>query len=1111
MSKRINKNQIAEKGVLDNLLEPLKDLLKISDRVDSSLKSTAQTIKKSFDFKESSKGLRDLEKNLKRTNKLAEDKKNNQQEQTKIQRKLANAQERLNELSTEEAKQLVETREKLRQKKKALKDSGNAYKELSNESRDLKNESKRLGAELIKLENNGEKNTKEFRKLEKQYQETTSQARKTDTQLKDLDKTVGDNFRNVGNYESATDKLTGSLKNLAGAIGIGAVVNGFKDFALQASKAENMARTFFDTNEEGTKEIAKEANILSKVYGKEVNEVLKSSNALSKQFGITGQESIALLNEGFAKGGDVSGELLENISEYSTQLRLAGLNAEESISIITESQRQGVFSDKGVDAIKEATLSLRELTPPAQDALKAIGMSAEQVQKDIASGSKSYFDIIQEVSSKTKEVGEESQAAGMVLADIFKGAGEDAGKFIFQLDEMNTSLDDLEDQNKGLDGAVKNLTRSWNEFLYGVNEGTGAMDSFASVINFVADNLSTIISTLTTLAGTYLVIKARQKALNLQLKSGGSAAKAFGRSMKSIGFAGLIAAAIELAKAFYDIASGAARARFETDLFNRAQEQIGSKEVEQTKKINSSLQEKLKLIRRERELNNITAKEAKRQREEAIKGAKSQLTTQRDRIEDRIKQEKKMQKAINQVLDNVIEKSVFSREFIEKNSSDILNKLGTSMEELFGIDDPFNRLSESEAIVKSLESSLDNLIDTQGRVNETGKELNHQYKVNAKVVDGSTKAVKDNTDALKKQRVTMEDIDVLLNEGQSLEQIESEEIAQENERIQRNLDKRLTMINDYERKGLLTKEDAADQRVLAELDALLRQKEILEQYGRDTVEIEKQISQKRLEVQGFFKEKELEKEKEKGKELLETADEIQQALTEVYADAVDRRIAKIEEEKNAAKEQQNFLQELAAQGQIDAQQSILATKRQREQLEREQQKLEKRKAQIQLISGGLTSYANAIEQGQSPAEALTSTIANTQLLVNGLKSIQAFKEGSEDVGNGGKMDNDGGFLAMLHPKERVMTAEQNAKVSGISNPLLAEIGHKFKSGELTEQGGVYGYDLNAVVSRLDSLEKTIQNKPENYVDFESIAGKMYLNHKMKKGRTVIHNKYKVKD
>jgi hypothetical protein len=82
-----------------------------------------------------------------------------------------------------------------------------------------------LGAELLKLENSGKRNTKEYRELEKQYKQTTRAAQSGDAQLKKLDKTVGDNQRNVGNY-------IGGIKSLAGAFGLAfgvqAVANVFK-------------------------------------------------------------------------------------------------------------------------------------------------------------------------------------------------------------------------------------------------------------------------------------------------------------------------------------------------------------------------------------------------------------------------------------------------------------------------------------------------------------------------------------------------------------------------------------------------------------------------------------------------------------------------------------------------------------------------------------------------------------------------------------------------------------------------------------------------------------------------------------------------------------------
>lgn len=207
MSKQINRNEIAEKGVLDNLLEPLKELLKVTDRVDAKLKDTAKTINESFKFSESSKGLRELEVNLKKTNKLAEQKKKVQQDQTKVQKQLASAQERLNSLSTEEAQDLIKTREAIRNKTSELKASGSAYKELSLQARNLKNESKDLGAQLLQLKQEGKENSQQYQELAQRYAETSQQAAKMDKDLKTLDKTVGDNFRNVGNYESAFDAL----------------------------------------------------------------------------------------------------------------------------------------------------------------------------------------------------------------------------------------------------------------------------------------------------------------------------------------------------------------------------------------------------------------------------------------------------------------------------------------------------------------------------------------------------------------------------------------------------------------------------------------------------------------------------------------------------------------------------------------------------------------------------------------------------------------------------------------------------------------------------------------------------------------------------------------
>ena len=53
------------------------------------------------------------------------------------------------------------------------------------------------------------------------------------------------------------------------------------------------------------------------VYGKDFTDVLQSANALSKQFGITNEEAINIIKDGFVAGADVSGNFLDTVKEVS--------------------------------------------------------------------------------------------------------------------------------------------------------------------------------------------------------------------------------------------------------------------------------------------------------------------------------------------------------------------------------------------------------------------------------------------------------------------------------------------------------------------------------------------------------------------------------------------------------------------------------------------------------------------------------------------------------------------------------------------------------------------------------------------------------------------------
>ena len=276
-------------------------------------------------------------------------------------------------------------------------------------------------------------------------------------------------------------------------IAVGAIGKQFFDLGSQLEQTTQITNTLFGDTNEDLESIRKEAILVANIFDKDVNEVLLSANSVSKSFGISADESLALIREGIEKGADVNGEFLDQLKEYPTQFKLAGLSAEESIAIITQQVKSGVFSDKGVDAIKEATISLRELTPATEEALASIGISGSEVQKQIQDGTRTYFDVIQEISSKTKEFGEDSAEAGVILADVFRGAGEDAGSFIFSLGDLNTNLSTVQDTGSSLDRGIARLKDVFQGFFIDLIQGSSVITRIGEALLSFANRLDNLI------------------------------------------------------------------------------------------------------------------------------------------------------------------------------------------------------------------------------------------------------------------------------------------------------------------------------------------------------------------------------------------------------------------------------------------------------------------------------------------------------------------------------------------------------------------------------------------------------------------------------------------
>lgn len=386
---------------------------------------------------------------------------------------------KLNAKIAETAVNLKATRSELGKQQKDFIKNRNAINATTGSYNDLVKRNQALRAELKALPNAFDKTNVKANQLKKEISGVT-------TELKQFDKELGDSFRDVGNYGSALEGLAGKLQGLnlsqtganvslsgsggiiqsiipqiakvGGVYGIAAaavvggtvaITDALLDLTKEINKANSEVTKLFGTTGEELQKLTSGIQATADTFGKDFNEVLVVTNTLAKEFGLSGEEALAKINQGFLAGADINNEFLDTLREYPTQFRESGFSADEFISIITAQTKEGIFSDKGIDAVKEFGLAIREQTEPAKKALEdAFGKTfTDKLLKGVRDGSISTAQALKQVTTGLQDSGIQADRVGAVLADLFKGAGEDAGlRFIQSLSDINTNIGDLVDE-----------------------------------------------------------------------------------------------------------------------------------------------------------------------------------------------------------------------------------------------------------------------------------------------------------------------------------------------------------------------------------------------------------------------------------------------------------------------------------------------------------------------------------------------------------------------------------------------------------------------------------------------------------------------------------------
>lgn len=578
MANKISSRDLFEKedifkGVRDSADKTITKL----DKFKTELKGIATESKKAFGSLklDNAKGINDLIKLVDKANKVnqeaisidkarktALDQKNTAEKQLiQIERE----KEKLSQeqLKTARLKAQADKRENTERRKKikAIEQENDAYKKLSKNTRDLKNESKRLGAEMILLEQSGKKNTKAYIQLEQQYRKVTKSARAGDQQLKKLDKTVGDNFRNVGNYKNALAGLKNGLGQLGLAMGVGQIfrlggeaivefnqavadlsaitgasgedlefykrkanelgveVEGGASAVVEAYKLIGSAKPELLSNAKALNELTESAITLSQASGLTLPEASKNLTDAMNQFGASSEEAgkfIDVLASGSKFGSAEIPLITEALLKFGAIAKSTNVSIQESTASIELLAENGLKGAEAGTKLRNVMLKLSApdaLPKKARDIITELGISFE----DISDQSKPFEERLEALKPLLEDNAGMVEVFGIqnvVAGNILLSNTERLSDLTEKMDTNGVANEQAEKRTNTLGNALMKLKNSFIGLFTEIASGDGALQGWIDGLKWVAKNLPRIISVVGKLIKIYVTYRLTVMALN---------------------------------------------------------------------------------------------------------------------------------------------------------------------------------------------------------------------------------------------------------------------------------------------------------------------------------------------------------------------------------------------------------------------------------------------------------------------------------------------------------------------------------------------------------------------------------------------------------------------
>lgn len=873
-----------------------------------------------------------------------------------------------------------------------------------------------------------------------------------------------------------------------------------------------------------------------------------------------------------AKGSATSPVIADFASRISGVGIPLGLTSDEVIGLSATLQELSVNAERGGTAVGAI---LQRITRDTKGFAELAGMPVkdfeELLNKDLLGAFKAVtkgFSTLKGDAVTQSKVLEKLGLTGSGASEVFLKLGGSIGLLEERVTQAGESLkstesitDEFNVKNNTLGATMDKLTKDFQKYVIGVDDSGKVTGALSGTLQFLHDNFDQIASILEKTVRGFIAFKTAMMTLKLRdqfndwrkmgtgikdvgnnLNDAGKSAKSFGNAISSIGFAVIIEMLYEVASAWISVSNGAQLAAERTKLFNDAVA-IGNevatgwldKRIKAEKKLLQAIDTRVSK-------GEITEKEAIKLRQNVI-----------NQTEEIVKKERLRLTGIKAMTSIQLGLAKAERDRLKKGMN--AGFLGNTISEVKAYKDAEDAVSRLIATEKNrseeirvLNVFLEGVTDTQHDLNIETNKLNISTGKETKEVKEKTKAYKDANDQIERMISLQKETQDLTDEIALFEaeadiqaaiesQLESIALSGEysldiiNARIQAEYDLRKAIIErQYQEIKTQSEADYASGADQGDSGAISRaiQKEKDARMKRDFElgKLDKEFIDKRKDV-----DKQIEESQEARLKSLNSSTEDAakknydnerkwiELTTKFFEDQIDKRIALLDKESEAHKQQYDYFQGLAESGNINAQQSLAEEARLQREAEKEKAKLEQRKLYLQAFSAFMTNYTNRLEKGENSTQALSGASADEAVLEAILATLPAFYEGTESTGKtSNPLDVNGGRLSILHDDERVLPKALNDQVTGMSNADLVKYAQMGRISESVESGNNGWKDialmteLNGLRKDFKTLTKVVKDKPETVYSIEqTISGVLALVKTEKRGNTTIRteNQYRM--